>query len=334
MRRISRPDLTGGRRPDPARRRTGRGRGFDLRATALLFGVLATVVVLFGLAGRVVIGAVERQPALAAALCLVGVSAAVLFRRGRRRFSAGRAARRAVAALDEGAATAVRTLESAAATPVAAPALPVPVPAEEPFPTADEPTVPLPDPELPGLPEFPEFPEATAEPAYEPAESDTESDTECAYDSDYDSGYAGDYDLMDGDEFEQAVAALCERDGCTDVEVVGGAGDLGADVLATAPDGRRVVIQCKRYCDTNKVGSQDLQRFGGTCFTVHEAQVAALVTTSEFTAPATEYAEQCGITCFDREALLAWSDGTGPEPWTAADTAPDPGTCDPCVNTE
>ncbi|MGW2954992.1 restriction endonuclease [Streptomyces eurythermus] len=135
----------------------------------------------------------------------------------------------------------------------------------------------------------------------------------------YDRAY--DYDDLDADEFERAVAALCERDGCTGVEVVGGAGDLGADVLAVAPDGRRVVIQCKRYGDGHRVGSQDLQRFGGTCYTVHEADVAVLVTTSDFTAPAAEYAEQCGIVCVGRPALRAWHDGTGPAPWTLVDAA-------------
>lgn len=124
-----------------------------------------------------------------------------------------------------------------------------------------------------------------------------------------------DYDALTPEGFEEAIAALCERDGCSAVEVVGGAGDLGADVLAVTPDGRRAVVQCKQYCETNRVGSQDLQRFGGTCFTVHEADVAVLVTTSDFTAPALEYAEQCGIVCVNREALLAWTDGTGPRPW-------------------
>nr|WP_181796180.1 restriction endonuclease [Streptomyces sp. WELS2] len=135
--------------------------------------------------------------------------------------------------------------------------------------------------------------------------------------SGYDRAY--DYDALEADEFERAVAGLCERDGCTSVEVVGGAGDLGADVLAVAPDGRRVVIQCKRYGDGHRVGSQDLQRFGGTCYTVHEADVAVLVTTSDFTAPAAEYAEQCGIVCFGRPALRAWHDGTGPAPWMLVD---------------
>ncbi|GAB2746269.1 restriction endonuclease [Streptomyces bullii] len=127
-----------------------------------------------------------------------------------------------------------------------------------------------------------------------------------------------DYDALTPEEFEAAIAALCARDGCSAVEVVGGAGDLGADVVAVTPDGRRVVLQCKRYGDANRVGSQDLQRFGGTCFTVHEADVAVLVTTSDFTTPAVEYADQCGIVCVDRQTLLAWTDGTGPRPWELA----------------
>ncbi|MFD5337653.1 restriction endonuclease [Streptomyces hawaiiensis] len=129
---------------------------------------------------------------------------------------------------------------------------------------------------------------------------------------------AVDYDALTPEEFEEAIAALCERDGCFGVEVVGGAGDLGADVMAAAPDGRRVVIQCKHYGESHRVGSQDLQRFGGTCFTVHEADIAVLVSTSDFTAPALEYAEQCGIVCMDRATLEAWTDGTGPLPWEAA----------------
>ncbi|WP_449657795.1 restriction endonuclease [Streptomyces longisporoflavus] len=125
-------------------------------------------------------------------------------------------------------------------------------------------------------------------------------------------------DELDADGFEHAIAGLCARDACREVEVVGGAGDLGADVVAITSDGLRVVIQCKLYGDGNKVGSQDLQRFGGTCFTVHEADVAALVTTSDFTAPALEYAQQCGIVCVNGEELEAWFDGTGPSPWEGA----------------
>lgn len=120
---------------------------------------------------------------------------------------------------------------------------------------------------------------------------------------------------MNAKEFEEAIAALCRRDGCINVHVVGRAGDLGADVMATAPDGRRVVLQCKRYTPPNKVGSQDMQRFGGTCFAVHGAQIAAVVTTSVFTQPALGYARQAGIRCVPGTALARWASRTGPAPW-------------------
>ena len=139
-----------------------------------------------------------------------------------------------------------------------------------------------------------------AEPEPEPAEPEEEPP---------------DYEALDADGFEDAIAALCERDGCSEVQVVGGAGDLGADVIATVPDGRRLVVQCKYYGAANKVGSQDLQRFGGTCYAVHEAEIAVCVTTSEYTEPALDYAEHCGIQCLDGKALAAWSEGSAPPPW-------------------
>ncbi|MER6633523.1 restriction endonuclease [Streptomyces sp. NPDC000987] len=123
------------------------------------------------------------------------------------------------------------------------------------------------------------------------------------------------YHAMGPAEFEHAIAYLCQRDGCTNVEVSGGAGDLGADVIATAPDGRRIVIQCKRYGPTHKVGSPDAQRFGGTCFSVHGAHIAVLVTTSTFTRQAVGYAAAQGIRLYDAQALAGWASQTGPAPW-------------------
>ncbi|QTA35804.1 restriction endonuclease [Streptomyces sp. CA-256286] len=126
-----------------------------------------------------------------------------------------------------------------------------------------------------------------------------------------------DYAQLDPYAFEEAVAELCRRDGCADAEVVGGAGDLGADVLATTPDGRRLVVQCKRYGPDNRAGSQDLQRFGGTCYAVHGADIALVVSTGCFTEPALDYAEQCAILCYGPEELAAWSEGGAPPPWAA-----------------
>ncbi|MFI5782667.1 restriction endonuclease [Nocardia sp. NPDC051570] len=117
-------------------------------------------------------------------------------------------------------------------------------------------------------------------------------------------------------EFEEALAALCRRDGCTQVQVVGGAGDLGADVTARAPDGRRIVLQAKRYRNGRSVGSQDVQRFGGTAHTIHGADVAAVVTTAHsFTTQARAYAAQAGILLIAAKALAAWESQTGPAPW-------------------
>ncbi|MFE9773241.1 restriction endonuclease [Streptomyces sp. NPDC005931] len=242
------------------------GRRFDLRATAMFFGLLATALIAGGFAVRALSGVVERRPVWAVVLLCLVCAALPLHRRRRRRLSAARIARRATEALEQATTTALDALDEPRPAPVA----PAPVPGQR-RERAAGPVI--------GAPAVP------------------------------------DYGALDPEEFEKAIAALCERDGCTRVEVVGGAGDLGADVVALSPDGRRVVVQCKRYGDDHKVGSQDLQRFGGTCFTVHEADVAVVVTTSDFTQPALEYAAQCGIVCVDREALLAWSDGLTPRPW-------------------
>ncbi|MGZ3097303.1 restriction endonuclease [Streptomyces sp. H72] len=250
------------------------GRRFDLRATAMFFGLAALVLCVVGWALRMAVDVAERRPAWALVLVFGLALAVVLHRRGRSGFTARRLARRTTGALREATATAMEVLEEDRA----------PVVPTAPAPGAEEAAVTV---------------------------------------------VIVDHGQLSPDEFEHAIADLCVRDGCADVEVVGGAGDLGADVTATAPDGRRVVIQCKRYGDDNKVGSQDLQRFGGTCYTVHEADVAVLVTTSDFTEPATDYAAQCGIVCVNEGRLREWSEGRAPAPWAGVpfageDVAPPP----------
>ncbi|MBR7833058.1 restriction endonuclease [Actinospica durhamensis] len=123
------------------------------------------------------------------------------------------------------------------------------------------------------------------------------------------------YQAMNATQFEQALGYLCARDGCTTVQVVGRSGDLGADVVAVTPDGLRLVIQAKRYRPGNRVSGPDLQRFGGTCFTIHGAGIAVVVTTSDFTSQARAYAQRAGIRLFDEHALAAWASRTGPAPW-------------------
>ncbi|MET7816263.1 restriction endonuclease [Streptomyces sp. NPDC005395] len=110
-------------------------------------------------------------------------------------------------------------------------------------------------------------------------------------------------------QFEEAVAELLKRDGFRDIRVVGGAGDLGADVTARASDGATVVIQCKRYHPTRLVGSGDVQRFGGTCYAVHQADHAFVVTTTGFTTAAIDYAKHVGIHLVDAAWLRRWAHG-------------------------
>lgn len=285
-------------------RRGGRDRRFDLRATALFFLLLAILLCVLAFVARTAAGIAERRPLWAGALLMSGVAVAVLCRSGRRRFSAAAYARRAARALEEAAETASTSLSVAAAdAPVAAPAG-TGVAADLPTPAA---------PAASGRGEE-YLPAESTRALTVPLHPGTEERTE----------WLGviDYAELDPDGFEQAIADLCVRDACRDVVVEGGPGDLGADVRAVTPDGRRVIIQCKQYCETNKVGSQDMQRFGGTCFTVHEADVAAVVTTSDFTEPALEYARQCGIVCVNGPELRAWTDGTGPSPWERAGIAP------------
>ncbi|WP_406261838.1 restriction endonuclease [Streptomyces nigra] len=288
--------------PAPRDRRLHGDRRFDLRTTTLFFVLLALVLCLVASVGRIVMGMVERRPEGAGLLAVLIVASVLASRSRWRRLSAARCARRAAKALEAAAETASDNLRdmrpTAAAEGMRGTAAAVAPPAVECPAGAAEPAF--------GYGADPLRPEAL--PAPGPAAAAGEEATAVL-------DLPVDCFELDPDAFERTVADLCLRDGCGDVKVVGGAGDLGADVTAVTPDGRRLIVQCKRYCETNKVGSQDLQRFGGTCFTVHEADIAVVVTTSDFTAPALEYAEQCGILCVNGDELSAWHDGTGPRPW-------------------
>jgi restriction system protein len=123
------------------------------------------------------------------------------------------------------------------------------------------------------------------------------------------------FSSMSPREFEEALATLCKRDGCRSVKVTGKAGDLGADVVALTPDGRRLVIQAKRYGPKTMVSGPDLQKFGGTARPLHHADVAVVATTSGFTKQASDLGRRLNILLFDEVKLAGWASGTGPSPW-------------------
>jgi restriction system protein len=115
-------------------------------------------------------------------------------------------------------------------------------------------------------------------------------------------------DAMSGTEFEELVAGLCRRDGCTEVRRVGGAGDNGADVVGRLPDGRSLVIQCKRYAPSSTIASRELRDLLGA--RVHfGADLAVFVTTTRFSRPSEAFALQHGILAVHRDHLGLWNNG-------------------------
>ncbi|MGW7005838.1 restriction endonuclease [Streptomyces sp. NPDC054933] len=116
-------------------------------------------------------------------------------------------------------------------------------------------------------------------------------------------------DAMSGTQFEEAVAALCRRDGCTQVRTVGGAGDNGADVLGRLPDGRTMVIQCKRYAPHRTIASREVRDLLGA--KVHfAADVAIFVATTRFSRQAAAFALDHHILTLHRDFFGLWNNGT------------------------
>ncbi|MFF3496368.1 restriction endonuclease [Streptomyces sp. NPDC002795] len=116
-------------------------------------------------------------------------------------------------------------------------------------------------------------------------------------------------DTMNGSEFEDHVAVLLRRDGCTDVVVRGGRGDRGVDITALTPDGRRVAVQCKRFAPYLSITSADMQKFIGGAKVLRISDVALFVATCPFTTEAVDIATETGVTVVPRGLLQEWSTG-------------------------
>jgi|CXWL01.1.fsa_nt_gi restriction system protein len=104
-------------------------------------------------------------------------------------------------------------------------------------------------------------------------------------------------------EFEIAVARMLPSLGYRQVSVVGGPGDLAADIICNDRQGGLVVVQCKRKLPGQRVGSSEMQKFIGMISVHHEADAGIFVTTSEFTQPAIALAEQHEILLLDGALL-------------------------------
>lgn len=134
---------------------------------------------------------------------------------------------------------------------------------------------------------------------------------------------------MDGlshQQFEYAIRDLMRRDGCADAVQVGGQGDLGADVKATDPQGRRWVIQCKHRRHGERgaaVGTPELQVLNGTGRPVHKADIVVMVTNGRITQPGHTFARQQRLHLVDRQLLGSWAAGSRPL-WELLSALPPP----------
>lgn len=106
-------------------------------------------------------------------------------------------------------------------------------------------------------------------------------------------------DGMTGTEFEKYCCRLFRRIGFEDVEHCGGAGDQGADVLATYK-GQRFAIQCKRY--KNPLNNKPIQEvISGKNF--WGADAALVLTSTTFNEGARSAAKASDVVLWDRSDL-------------------------------
>lgn len=109
----------------------------------------------------------------------------------------------------------------------------------------------------------------------------------------------GEFDLLEGHEFERYCAELLKKSGFQEVEVTRGSGDYGVDILAQK-EGVTYAIQCK--CYNAPVGVKAVQEaYAGRDY--YDRMVGAVLTNQYFTQPAVEAAQKLKILLWDRGYL-------------------------------
>ena len=105
---------------------------------------------------------------------------------------------------------------------------------------------------------------------------------------------------------ERAIARMMEHLGWKDINVIGGAGDKGGDVLATRMEGAQIkswVVQSKAVTGDRYIGPQALNE-AINALSFYETNVAAVATNGEFTRTARQRQEQLATNGY---ALKLWN---------------------------
>lgn len=115
----------------------------------------------------------------------------------------------------------------------------------------------------------------------------------------------GEIHYMSGPEFERFMADVLRQKGY-EVEETPLSGDQGVDLILPDLDGKRVVIQLKRW--TGPVGNNAIQAtFAGMAH--YQADEGWIITTSTFTKSARELAKSTSVRLIDRDELADWLEG-------------------------
>ena len=123
---------------------------------------------------------------------------------------------------------------------------------------------------------------------------------------------------MSGPEFERFMADLLRQKGY-EVEETPLSGDQGVDLILPDLDGKRVVIQLKRW--TGPVGNKAIQAtFAGMAH--YQADEGWIITTSAFTKSARELARSTSVRLIDKDELTDWLEGLREEEEGAPDELP------------
>lgn len=114
-----------------------------------------------------------------------------------------------------------------------------------------------------------------------------------------------DISLMSGTEFEELIKLLLEADGYHNVIVMGGAGDLGVDLLAKKDNSfgeeELYLFQCKRW--VSNVGSEPMQRLVAER-NRRGADIAICVTTSGYTRDGLTISREQDIGAWDGQQVM------------------------------
>jgi restriction system protein len=111
-------------------------------------------------------------------------------------------------------------------------------------------------------------------------------------------------EVLSGVEFERLVTTLLARMEFR-AEMTKSTGDGGIDIVAVLDKpilGGKYLFQCKRYAPDNLVGASTVRDFYGAV-TADKAVKGIIITTSDFTAQAREFAERVGLELINLERL-------------------------------